>query len=135
MTKQAKQEQAEVIRELKELLKPGDTVYTILNHVSRSGMSRSISAYIMQDNKPRKIDYQVSKAIKYPVDRSNGGVKITGCGMDMGFALIDSLSWALYPEYQCPGENCQASDHFNAPHPPKDKTMKHKGYAFKHQWM
>ena len=37
-----KAEKAEALARLREWLKPGDTVYTILEHVSSSGMSRAI---------------------------------------------------------------------------------------------
>lgn len=46
MTKARKQEQTEAIAKLREWLKPGDTVYTILEHVSSSGMSRSIRVLV-----------------------------------------------------------------------------------------
>ena len=36
-------ERDEARERLLEMLRPGDTVHTILRHVSRSGMSRSIS--------------------------------------------------------------------------------------------
>jgi hypothetical protein len=39
-------EQADAVAELHKLLKPGDTVYTILRHVSSSGMSRVIDLAI-----------------------------------------------------------------------------------------
>lgn len=35
MTKAQKQEQADAIAKLREWLKPGDTVYTVLEHVSQ----------------------------------------------------------------------------------------------------
>lgn len=46
-------EQAEAVRDLHKLLKPGDVVYTILRHVSSSGMSRVIDLVIpvMKDNR------------------------------------------------------------------------------------
>ena len=41
-TKAAEAERAEAIAKLREWIKPGDTVYTVLDSVSRSGMSRHI---------------------------------------------------------------------------------------------
>ena len=41
-----KQERQDAIERLRSMLAPGDSVYTILRHVSRSGMSRSISLVI-----------------------------------------------------------------------------------------
>jgi len=42
MTKQQRVERDEAISQLREWIKPGTTVYTILDHVSASGMSRAI---------------------------------------------------------------------------------------------
>ena len=48
------------------------TIYTTLDHVSRSGMMRKISAFIMVKNQPVCLAREV---------------KVTGCGMDMVFHL------------------------------------------------
>ena len=44
-------------------LKPGDTVYTILRHVSRSGMVREISLLTISDNKPISLDWSASRKL------------------------------------------------------------------------
>jgi len=77
------------------------TIYTTTRHISKSGMSRSISVFLVlnrnyvdtQANNPQivNIDYYVEKICERKRDRKNGGVKIGGCGMDMGFALVDDL--------------------------------------------
>lgn len=41
----------EAIQELRNILKPGDRVYTILRSVSRSGMSRCIDFYAIKGSK------------------------------------------------------------------------------------
>lgn len=46
MTKAKQAEIAEAIAQLREWIKPGDTVYTILESTSRSGMSRQIRTVI-----------------------------------------------------------------------------------------
>jgi hypothetical protein len=38
--KYSKEEKERALKRLHELIKPGDTVYTSVKHVSRSGMSR-----------------------------------------------------------------------------------------------
>ncbi len=93
-------------QQLLELLSPGDTVYTVLRNVSRSGMSRSISLYVFKDNEPRMMDYAASILLDHKLDKHEG-VKIGGCGMDMGFALVYALSRVLYGD----------------------------GYALKHRWL
>lgn len=42
LMKVSKQEREEAVAQLRKMLKPGDTVHTILRHVSKSGMSRRI---------------------------------------------------------------------------------------------
>jgi hypothetical protein len=46
-TKADKAERDRCIEDLRTLLKPGDTVHTVLRHVSRSGMFRRISPVII----------------------------------------------------------------------------------------
>ena len=88
----------EAVRELRELLKPGDTVYTQLVSVSRSGMSRVIMPFVIKNNEPRYLGYLVEKACGYAFDRKAWGVKVRGCGMDMGFSLVYDLSRVLFPD-------------------------------------
>ncbi len=53
----------EAISRLKEIVHEGDTIYTILRHVSQSGMKRWISFCIIgEDRKPRNIDGLVADA-------------------------------------------------------------------------
>jgi hypothetical protein len=76
------------------LLNKGDTVYTVLRHVSASGMSRRIDLYTFQDNKPVYLSgyFAMMQGEEPPRD----GYKVGGCGMDMGFHLVYSLSSMLY---------------------------------------
>ena len=133
-------ERQDAVRELREMLKPGDTVYTKLVSVSRSGMSRVIAPYIIRDNEPLCIEWKVGKATGYtltPTGR-NEGIKIGGCGMDMGFKLVYDLSRALFPDgFDCIGEKCLASCHVNGD---RDYTIgrhhdENGGYALKQRWL
>lgn len=45
--KVSKKDQAEAIARLRELLPPGATAYSVLRHVSRSGMQRQIDFYAL----------------------------------------------------------------------------------------
>lgn len=110
---------AESILHLREVLKPGDTVYTVLRHVSRSGMSRNIDVYYMADGQPQWISAYVGHAIDSPQSRKNWersqGLTVGGCGMDMGFHIVNNLSYAIFPEYKCLGEgnHCPSNYHSN----------------------
>jgi len=79
-------------------LKPGDTIYTILRHVSRSGMSRSIGLVSFRDRKfPMHPNWAAACLLGWSVDRNGrDGVRVDGCGMDMGFHLVYELSGALF---------------------------------------
>ena len=83
---------------LTHYLKEGDKVYTILRHVSASGMSRSISLVIAQGNEIIDITYYVAHALGDKVIDSKGhrAIRVNGCGMDLGFHLVYNLSSVLF---------------------------------------
>ena len=87
----------QIIDELKQWIKPGDTVWGKVNSVSRSGMSRNISFYIVKDNKICCIDWRVARVTENKQGK-RGGVIISGCGMDMVFNVVYSLGCALWPD-------------------------------------
>lgn len=115
MSKKEKEAEREnAIARLREMVKPGDTVYTVLRHVSRSGMQRSISVVIVQDGVPHDMSWAVARVLEWRFDRDRDGIKVNGCGMDMGFHLVYSLSYALYPKgFGCVGPKCPSNDHSN----------------------
>lgn len=93
---------------LKRMLKAGDTVYTVLRHVSASGMTRHIDLYVMKDNKPVYLSGFASQVLEYKrADKGNYALIVGGCGMDMGFHLVYTLSRKLFND----------------------------GYALNHQWL
>lgn len=90
--------QEESIKHLRSILKPGTTVYHALKHVSSSGMSRQISFFIVsKDKRIQCIDWHLSHATGYK-RADNGAIKVSGCGMDMGFAVVYNLGRKLYPK-------------------------------------
>ena len=90
------QEQEQAKSTLRQMIPAGSTVYTILRHVSQSGMSRSISLVAVVDGEVEKLDFYAARALGYKIDPKHNGVKIGGTGMDMGFDLVYSLSQTLY---------------------------------------
>ena len=99
MTKTEKlQIKTNAINTLKELLQAGDTVYTILRHASASGMSRSISTVIAKNGEMVDITYYAARAMDDTIDGKNGGIKVSGCGMDMGFSVVYNLSRVLFKD-------------------------------------
>jgi hypothetical protein len=83
---------------LRRLCPPGTTVYTDVAHVSRSGMMRHIRAFVIQDKEPFPISAHVARVLGWPLNdgRSYWAVKVGGCGMDMGFHLVNALSYKLH---------------------------------------
>ena len=78
------------------------TVYTIVRHVSKSGMQRHISVVIPVKRDDGGLDfvhpsYAISKVLgwKYSEKYGHNAVVVNGCGMDMGFHLVYSLSMKL----------------------------------------
>lgn len=128
---------------LSGLLKPGDTVHCILRHVSRSGMLRVIEPVLMRWDPKRKkiytlhIGYNVAALTGMTYDRDREGVRVGGCGMDMGFHLVYSLSSYLWPKgFKCIGDRCPANDHTNGDTNRKRHLHKNSGgYALRHQWL
>jgi len=145
-------EKQEAIDDLRKLLRPGDTVYTILRNVSRSGMSRTVDAYIMQNNEPRRLSWAIARAIGLTYDKTHEGIKVGGCGMDVGFEVVYHLGYALWPdgfdcigsESQTCGRGCPSNDHSNDGMRPQGRTSidyspdRHHsdgGYALRQRWM
>lgn len=86
---------------LKEWIPAGSTIKTVVTHVSRSGMSRSIRALVPLQRADGSltiadVSYMAADVLGWKVDERHGGVKIGGCGMDMGFHLVYTLSRKLY---------------------------------------
>lgn len=90
---------------LLEILQPGSEVYTIVRHVSSSGMSRVIDLYVLVPDegtgkpKMRCIGYLAALATGYKLHPKHSGLKVDGCGMDMCFHVVSRLSEELFGDY------------------------------------
>jgi len=89
-------QRAEAIERMRRWIRPGDTLYCVMRHVSRSGMTRVIDLLAIQDGDIVRIGYDAALVLGWPYDYRRGGVKVSGCGMDMGFHLVYSLGHALF---------------------------------------
>ncbi len=96
MTKAQQADRDDAIKELRKLCRPGTKVYTTVTHVARSGMSRSIRVLLMRKDGPRELTGLAARALDYRQADHGGGLKVGGCGMDMGFHVVHSLSYALH---------------------------------------
>jgi hypothetical protein len=93
-----KKERQESLDYLREILKPGQEIYTQCQHVSKSGMTRWLDLYVMRDNRPHRITWDVCAAADFVFCDRRGQLKIEGCGMDMGFQAVYCLGHAIWPD-------------------------------------
>lgn len=127
-----------VIAKLRSLLPPGTTVYCILRHVSRSGMSRVIDPFILYSGRPFYLRRYVRDLGIGRIDRKHDGVVVGGCGMDMAHWLVYGIASIVYRDgFGCTGEECRSNDHANGdndytPHPYGDVPYGGSGIAFAH---
>ena len=153
MPKHYKKEVQEAFDTLRKMLKPGDTVHTILDNVSRSGMSRDIRVVVLRDGEAMHPNYSVSVLLGYPRAKRGDGMRVGGCGMDMGFHIVHSLGYALFGQEAEHGTGAAAdalraailaTDRFyfeqggqKAPDPNKPGRVWFggAGYALKHRWL
>ena len=138
---QKAKEREDAIQRLRELCPPGSTVFTVLRHVSRSGMMRHIAPMVAHDGEVVNISGLVSDAIEWTwVD--SGAIKASGCGMDMGFHLVYTLSRVLYRDgFACVGReadyrtHCPSNDHSNGDRDYTPHQHSDGGYALRHRWL
>ena len=78
----------------------GSTVYTVLRSVSSSGMSRTLSLKVAKDGKILDLTYYAGIVLDWPIVEVNGSraLRVGGCGMDMGFHTVYTLSRVLFRE-------------------------------------
>ena len=132
----SKARRAECIEQLRKEISPGDTIYTTIKHVSRSGMMRSIDVHTIRDNEPRWIARYVADALGQTFDEKHEAVKMSGAGMDMGFALVYELSHALFSDgFVCIGEGCRSNDHSNGDRDYTPHAHSDPGYALNQLWL
>lgn len=132
---------AEAVKHLRKLLRPGDTVHCVLRHVSASGMSRRIDFYKFDKHGQHFLSGYIGRVLGLSMG-DKAGLRVDGCGMDMGFHVVHNLGYSLWPDgFVCigdkPGRRCPAACHSNGD---RDYT-KHKhdksegGYALRSAWL
>lgn len=86
----------ERIKEIRKRIPKGTTIYAVLEHESRSGMSRTIKFFMVNKNGIANITGTVGELTGYKRPANKNGLKIDGCGMDMGFSTVYYMSSVLY---------------------------------------
>ena len=124
MARATKRERAEAIANLRQMLKPGDVIFTRLNHVSASGMTRWLDLFVIRDNEPLRLTWSAAAATDHIYCDRRESLKIEGGGMDMGFSAVYSLGHALWP------------DGTDSPHGTRNgEPDTDGGYALKQRWL
>lgn len=124
MTKATKKEKLSALADLREMLKPGDVIFTRLNHVSASGMTRWLDLFVIRENEPLRLTWSAAAATDHTYCDRRESLKIEGCGMDMGFSAVYSLGRALWPEGT------------DSPHGTRNgEPDTDGGYALKQRWL
>ena len=96
MAKLNKKEMQALKKELKPYFKKGSTVYTSVQKVSQSGMYRHIQVLVCYKKRIINLSYGVSKLLGWTFKDKTCSIGVSGCGMDMGFHLVYTLSSILY---------------------------------------
>ena len=96
-TKKEQKRQAYIDAEIKldQLLNRKHEIYSIIRHVSQSGMTRHISFFIIRDNELWYIDNLISDYLDYKPNKNYSGLVVRGCGMDMAFSVVNHLQEAM----------------------------------------
>jgi hypothetical protein len=120
LTKKAQKEMEiqQAKKELLEILEKADhKVFTSLVSVSQSGMSRKIDVFVSTEaGEIQNINWYIEKLDLYNRDLKTNALKVSGCGMDMGFSVVYNLSTMLYRK--------------------EDGSYSHDGaYKLKQQWL
>lgn len=133
MTKTAEKltERADAIAHLRRLCRPGTRVYTTVRHVARSGMSRRIAVFVVVAGEIRDVSYRVATAIGWQF--RGEAVVVNGCGMDMGFHLAHSLSYALHGRVDR-GDDAAGASARGVPFTPRPRHYR-AGYSLLHVWI
>lgn len=94
-TTQKREQKENSLATLKNLVQEGDTIYTSLQSVSSTGMSRRLNIFIVKDNNIVNITWHVANVLEYRYNDQKESLVIGGCGMDMGYHVVYSLSSVL----------------------------------------
>ncbi len=96
MPRYSKSEVSESLEVLRKAMRKGSTVYVTVGHVAKSGMSHTIHVRTMTRNAPLQWDWHVARVLGLTL--TDDGVRIGGCGMDMGFYIVYQLGRKLWPK-------------------------------------
>lgn len=112
--KYKKEEVEEAKKYLMDVLPVGGTCYTQVKSVAKSGMSRKMKFFAVEDGEIINVTWRVATVLGDSV-QSDGTIRVSGCGMDMGFHMVYNLARTLYRDFKTNGGD--------------------SGYALKQRWL
>ena len=84
---------------LRDAFPEGSTAYTLVTKVAPSGMSRHIMvAGSRKKGHVQNVSWYISELLDWTYKDNTRSVFVGGCGMDMGFHLVYTLSNILYDD-------------------------------------
>ena len=89
---------AEATDRLRRLFPSGATVTVSVVNVTRSGMGRTIKVLAVGRYGITNVSADVARVVGWRIDTDRVGVYVEGCGMDMCFYLVYTLSRTLYDD-------------------------------------
>lgn len=111
---------------LRKLCRPGTRIYTLISHVSRSGMTRHVRLFVVSKGRIAEITGPVASVCGNSVARDNYGLKVGGCGFGAGCDTVNSLSFQLHGQKS---KGDVPSKYPTAPRPGYYQA----GYSLKHE--
>ena len=129
--KYSKKQITEAMERLHELLPVGGVCYTDVKSVAKSGMRRKMKFFVVENGSTIDITWPVATVLGDPV-QSDGTIRVSGCGMDMGFHMVYSLSRRLFPDGFKPRD---AGKDYGRNGTSADDIDKDGGYALKQRWL
>lgn len=135
MPRYSKTEVAESLARLRKLCPPGTKVYTVNRHTSRSGMMRHISLFVSKRDGMHSISWDAARVLGYSLNdgRAHWALKVGGCGMDMGFHVVHSLSYRLHGHDNKGPKATEAGVRGHMFIPRRNEFR--AGYSLTHEWI
>lgn len=70
-------------------------IYAVVRGVSKSGMSRSLSFFMIEDGDLRNITHVIAQALEKKLNDQKWSFRVSGCGMDMIAHTLDIFASKL----------------------------------------
>ena len=68
------------------------TIYSIIRHVSQSGMTRHISFHYIEDGRIYSMNHLISEATGFKFNKNYDALVVKGGGIDMAYHVVEHYS-------------------------------------------